>query len=76
LCQLERTPIIDEQLYETPLAAELSLNTDIEIPECSALRVITYLEQHGYAVPLWDNIAIEEENNVIKARLHSLEHLV
>ncbi len=75
LRQQKRTPAIEIQKYEAPTDAELSLSTDSEIPECSALRVISYLEQKGYAVPLWDNIAEVEEINVIKTRFHSLEHL-
>ena len=68
-------PIEMEALYEPPEAAELSLDTGEELPERSALRLIAYLEQHGYIAPLWDELVTDEEVESIKSRLQALGYL-
>jgi adenylylsulfate kinase len=68
-------PIEAEVLYEPPKGAELSLNTGNESPERSALRLIAYLEQHGYIAPLWEGLVTDEEVEAIKSRLQALGYL-
>lgn len=65
-----------ESLYEPPLAAELSIDTTHEPAERSALRILDYLEQHGYIAPLWEEAEMDEaEIALIKARLQALGYL-
>jgi adenylylsulfate kinase len=65
-----------ESLYEPPAAAELSIDTTLEPPERSALRILDYLEQHGYIAPLWEEAEMDEaEIALIKARLQALGYL-
>jgi adenylylsulfate kinase-like enzyme len=68
-------PIEAEALYEPPNAAELSLNTGEELPERSALRLIAYLELHGYIAPLCEEVITDEEIEGIKSRLQALGYL-
>ena len=76
IAQSESTfPVEAEALYEPPKAAELTLNTSEEFPERSALRVIAYLEQHGYIAPLWEEVVSDEEVEGIKSRLQALGYL-
>lgn len=78
LRRMEHLPQIDEQLYQPPLFAELNINTELELPERSALRIIDYLEQHSYITPLWEEPyreENEEEIDTIKARLRALGYL-
>lgn len=78
LLRLEHIPHIGEQLYQPPLSAELSINTELEPPERSALRIIDYLEQHGYITPLWEEPYKQEDEkeiDTIKARLRALGYL-
>ena len=76
IAQTESTfPIEAEALYEPPKAPELTLNTGAELPERSALRVIAYLEQHGYIAPLWEEVVTDEEIECIKSRLQALGYL-
>ncbi len=78
LRQLEHLPLIDEHIYQPPATMELSIDTEHETPERSALRVLTYLEQHGYIAPRWatneDDVS-DEEIATIKARLQALGYL-
>ena len=78
LLRLEHVPHIGEDIYQPPLNAELNINTELEPPERSALRIIDYLEQHGYITPLWKE-PYEQENQqeieIIKARLRALGYL-
>lgn len=64
-----------EPLYEPPVSAELSLDTGKEQPERTALRLIAYLEQHGYIAPLWEEVVSDEEIEGIKSRLQALGYL-
>ncbi len=74
--QLEDTPAITSELYQPPLTPELSLDTSLDFPERSTLRVISYLEQHGYLAPLWEDADTEDEEiAIIKARLQALGYL-
>ncbi len=67
---------IPEQLYEAPVNAELNIDTSLELPERSALRIISYIEQSGYIAPLWEELdTADEELSSIMARLHSLGYL-
>ena len=59
----------------SPLA-ELNIETTSEIPERSALRIISYLEHNSYIAPLWETPDPEDEEiKSIKARLQSLGYL-
>lgn len=73
--QQEHTSTMPENVYQPPERAELSIDTSSELPERSALRTISYLEQHGYIAPLWEAEPIEEEVTLIKARLQALGYL-
>lgn len=74
-----------EHSYEPPLAPELNIDSGLEPPEICALRIISYLEQHGFVPPLWEEtyaahsgeelLLLDEEANLIKARLQSLGYL-
>lgn len=71
----EQLHTMDERVYERPTAAELSIDTGIEAPERSTLRVIDYLEQHGFIAPRWEIPDNDQEIEVIKARLRALGYL-
>mgnify|MGYP001160722028 CR=1 FL=1 len=71
----ETTSTIPADLYQPPTKAELSIDTSQELPERSALRVIAYLEQHGFVAPLWQDEDTDDEIASIKARLQSLGYL-
>lgn len=76
LKQLEVTPAITAAIYQPPSAPELSLDTSVDFPERSALRIISYLEQHGYLAPLCeDPDSRNEEIDIIKARLQAMGYL-
>ena len=68
---------ITEQVYQPPSRAELSIDTSLELPERSALRIIAYLEQCGYVAPIWEGASTsdEEEIELVKARLQALGYL-
>lgn len=68
-------PIVAEAFYEPPRIPELTLNTGEELAERSALRIIAYLEQHGYIAPLWEEVVTDEEIEGIKSRLQALGYL-
>jgi adenylylsulfate kinase len=76
---LERTTEIAESIYQPPTKAEISLNTSLELCERSALHILTYLEQHSYIAPLWEEMEKEHQEDdeiaVIKARLQALGYL-
>jgi adenylylsulfate kinase len=74
----ENTPLtigISERLYQPPDSPELSIDTTHEQPERSALRILDYLELHGYIAPLWDENETDEAIALIKARLQALGYL-
>jgi len=76
LQQFNLSPAIPEQLYEAPVDAELNIDTSLELPERSALRIISYIEQSGYIAPLWEEPnTVDEEISTIMARLQSLGYL-
>jgi adenylylsulfate kinase len=65
-----------ESIYEPPPCPELSIDTTAESPERSALRILDYLEQHGYIAPLWEAGEMDDaEIALIKARLQALGYL-
>jgi adenylylsulfate kinase-like enzyme len=68
-------PIKLEDVYEPPPSPELSLDTGKEPFERNALRLIAYLEQHGYIAPLWEELVSDEEIESIKSRLQALGYL-
>lgn len=68
-------PHIAEDFYEVPVTPEISLDTAKELPERSALRILHYLEEQGYIAPRWEINDINAGAELIKARLHTLEHL-
>ena len=64
------------QLYQPPDSAELIIDTGIELPERSTLRILGHLEQSGFIAPLWEEAdMVDEEVNSVKARLQSLGYL-
>ena len=64
------------QLYQPPDGAELNVDTGIELPERSTLRILGYLEQCGFIAPLWEEADMaDEELNTVKTRLQSLGYL-
>jgi adenylylsulfate kinase len=75
LLQQEHLPTVPVHLYQPPIRAELSIDTDSEPAERSALRVINYLEQYGYIAPRWEEVTGDEEIARIKARLQALGYL-
>ena len=76
LQQQEETAPIPTHLYEVPLHPELSIDSSLELPERSALRIISYIEQRGFIAPLWEEMdTTDEELTSIMARLQSLGYL-
>lgn len=74
--KLSAAASLAESLYEPPTSTELSIDTTSESPERSALRILDYLEQHGYIAPLWEAAEMDEaEITLIKARLQALGYL-
>ncbi len=71
----ETTSTIPADIYQPPAKAELSIDTSEEPLERSALRVITYLEQHGFVAPLWQDEDTDEDTASIRARLQALGYL-
>lgn len=70
------TASLAESLYEAPTCAELNIDTTAESAERSALRILAYLEQHGYIAPLWEAAEMDDaEIALIKARLQALGYL-
>ncbi|GAC1382048.1 MAG: adenylyl-sulfate kinase [Ktedonobacteraceae bacterium] len=67
---------IAENRYQPPAKADVAIDTSLELPERSALRILTYLEQHGYVAPRWEeNDSSDEEIATVKARLQALGYL-
>jgi adenylylsulfate kinase len=76
ICQQEYVTDIPKHFYQVPLHAELSIDTGLEPPERSALRIIEYLEQQSYVAPLWEETdPADEEIANVKARLRALGYL-
>lgn len=75
LARLRQKGCIDDHLYQIPENAELSIDTEMEAPERSALSVIVYLEQHGFIAPLWEDDTTTEEIAILRARLQPLGYL-
>ena len=76
LVEEEHTTAILPDLYQPPQAAELHLDTSGEHSERSALRILNYLEEHGYITPRWaENDFDDDEITTIKARLQALGYL-
>jgi adenylylsulfate kinase-like enzyme len=74
--QLEDIPAITPDLYQEPITPELSIETSEDFPERNALQVISYLEQHSYLTPLWEDVDTgDEEVAIIKARLQAMGYL-
>lgn len=73
----EHLPLIQDQLYQPPIAPELQFDTGNEVAERTALHIVEYLEQHGYIAPLWEKSEDEHEEAIeqIKARLKALGYL-
>lgn len=65
-----------ENRYQLPAKAEVAIDTSLELPERSALRILAHLEQHGYIAPRWEeNATSDEEIATVKARLQALGYL-
>ena len=76
LRQLELTPNFPIHLYQPPANAELSIDTGLEVPERSTLRIVGHLEQIGLVAPLWQDVALaDEEMNSVITRLQALGYL-
>lgn len=77
LWRQEHLSLIQDQLYQPPATPELCLDTGKEAAERTALRIVEYLEQHGYIAPLWEENEDEDEEEIeqIKARLKALGYL-
>jgi len=75
LHQKEGEIFVKDSLYQEPARAELRIDTEAELAEHSALRILLYLEGEGYIAPLWDELPATEELAAIKARLHPIEYL-
>jgi adenylylsulfate kinase len=75
LQQLERKPTIPIHLYQPPEQAELTIDTSLELPERSTLRILDYLEQTGFVAPLWQDRSSDEEVASVIARLQALGYL-
>lgn len=73
------TPGKAKQTYQRPTGADLSIDTGLEPPERSALRIIAHLEQCGYVAPIWEDTGTpddeEEEIELVKTRLQALGYL-
>jgi adenylylsulfate kinase len=70
--QQESEIFVKDNLYQAPERAELSINTEKEQAEQSALHILLYLENHGYVAPLWEDLPTTEELAAVKIRLHPL----
>lgn len=71
----EAAPPIMVKRYQTPRECELSLDIGNEPPERTALRILNYLEQQSYIVPIWEEARSEEGIETLKARLSALGYL-
>lgn len=63
--------------YQPPKKTDLRLDTSEEMPEQSALHILTHLERAGFIAPLWDD-ELEEEGegmDAVKTRLYALGYL-
>ncbi len=75
LHQQESEIFVKDNLYQEPERAELSINTEKELAEQSALHILLYLEEHGYVVPLWEDLPSIEDTEMVKACLHPSGYL-
>ena len=75
LQQLAHKSTIPIHLYQPPEQPELTINTGLELPERSTLRIIDYLEQAGFVAPLWQDQADEQETASVIAHLKALGYL-
>src|SRR2546423_6081304 len=77
LQQQEVTADLPADIYQPPDKAEIVINTSLEPPERSALRILSYLEEHGYVAPRWEEHEFfsDEEAATVKARLQALGYL-
>ncbi len=77
LYQQEVTVDLPADVYQPPDKAEIAIDTSCEPPERSALRILSYLEEHGYVAPRWEEHEIfsDEELATVKARLQALGYL-
>ena len=63
-------------LYQPPTMPEMSIDTSDDFPERSTMRIISYLEQHSYLAPLWEDVDPEDEEiAIIKTRLQAMGYL-
>ncbi len=76
LRQLELTANFPTDQYQPPTNAELSIDTGLEVPERSTLRIVGHLEQSGLVTPLWQDAPLaDEELNSVVTRLKALGYL-
>lgn len=75
LGHIEHFSVHTPDLYQPPERPELSIDTSDEYPEQSTMHLISYLEQHSYIAPLWEDVEADEEITIIKTRLQALGYL-
>ena len=75
VCKQEHLPLMQDQIYQSPITPELQLDTSKEAAERTALHIVEYLELHGYIAPRWEMYEHEAELGLIKARLQALGYL-
>ncbi len=76
LQKLGKICAISSELYQPPTMPELSIHTGEDYPERSTIRLISYLEQHSYLAPLWEDFETDDEEIAsIKSRLQAMGYL-
>ena len=74
--KLDNAHTISPDLYQPPTMPEMSIDTSDDFPERSTMRIISYLEQHSYLAPLWEDVDPEDEElAIIKTHLQAMGYL-
>ena len=74
--KLGNIPAITPEFYQPPTKPEISINTSQDYPEQSTMHLISYLEQHSYLAPLWEDFETEDDEiAIIKTRLQAMGYL-
>lgn len=75
LHQKEGEIFVKDSLYQEPTKAELRIDTETELAESSALRILLYLEGEGYIAPLREDLPTTEELMAVRTHLYPVEYL-